>query len=410
MPNANAAGAALLGLISANRPPAMINFTSGAANILAACAAAKVDKIVTSRSFIEKAKLQPLVERLGESIGFIYLEDVAGAISGFDKLRAFFHAREAICPAKPDDCAAILFTSGSEGVPKGVALSHRNILSNVAQAASRIDFGRQDKVFNVLPIFHSFGLTGGFLLPLVSGVPIYLYPSPLHYRIVPELIYGSNATILFGTDTLLTGYARSAHPYDLRSLRYIIAGAEAVKEATRRLYAEKFGLRILEGYGVTETAPVLALNTPMFNRFGTVGRIMPGIETRLETVAGIDEGARLHVRGPNIMLGYFRAENPGVLEQPPGRLARHRRHRRHRRAGFCRDQGTRQALRQDRRRDDLAGGGGKSRRRLLAGRPRGGGGPARSAQGRAHDPLHRGSFGDARATSWLSPRRRARLN
>jgi acyl-[acyl-carrier-protein]-phospholipid O-acyltransferase/long-chain-fatty-acid--[acyl-carrier-protein] ligase len=316
MPNANVSGAALLGLISANRPPAMINFSAGAANIIAACAAAKLEKIVTSRGFVEKAKLQPVVERVGESVSFIYLEDVAETVSGFDKLRAFFRAGEAICRAKPDDCAAILFTSGSEGLPKGVALSHRNILSNVAQAASRIDFGRQDKVFNVLPIFHSFGLTGGFLLPLVSGVPIYLYPSPLHYRIVPELIYGSNATILFGTDTLLTGYARSAHPYDLRSLRYIIAGAEGVQEATRRLYAEKFGLRILEGYGVTETAPVLALNTPMFNRFGTVGRIVPGIETRLEKVEGIHEGARLHVRGPNIMLGYLRAENPGVLERP----------------------------------------------------------------------------------------------
>jgi acyl-[acyl-carrier-protein]-phospholipid O-acyltransferase/long-chain-fatty-acid--[acyl-carrier-protein] ligase len=206
-----------------------------------------------------------------------------------------------------DDWAAILFTSGSEGVPKGVVLSHRNMLANAAQAAARIDFGRQDKVFNVLPMFHSFGLTVGVMLPLVSGVRIYLYPSPLHYRTVAELVYGVNATIMFGTDTFLNGYA----------LRYILAGAEPVRESTRKTYMEKFGLRILEGYGVTETAPVLAINTPMFNRFGTVGRILPGMEARLEKVEGVEEGGRLIVRGPNVMLGYLRAEHPGVLEPPP---------------------------------------------------------------------------------------------
>jgi acyl-[acyl-carrier-protein]-phospholipid O-acyltransferase/long-chain-fatty-acid--[acyl-carrier-protein] ligase len=189
-------------------------------------------------------------------------------------------------------------------------------LANVAQAAARIDFGRRDKLFNVLPVFHSFGLTAGTILPLVSGVPIYLYPSPLHYRTVPELIYGVNATILFGTDTFLAGYARAAHPYDFRSLRYILAGAEPVRESTRRTYMEKFGLRILEGYGVTETAPVLALNTPMFNKFGTVGRLMPGCTPRLEPVPGVDEGGRLYVKGPNVMLGYLKADNPGVLEPP----------------------------------------------------------------------------------------------
>ena len=218
---------------------------------------------------------------------------------------------------KPDDWAAILFTSGSEGVPKGVVLSHRNMLANAAQARARIDFGREDKVFNVLPMFHSFGLTVGVVLPLVCGVRIYLYPSPLHYRTVPELVYGVNATIMFGTDTFLAGYARAAHPYDFRSLRYILAGAEPVKETTRRVYLEKFGLRILEGYGVTETAPALALNTPMFNSFGTVGRILPGMQARLEKVAGVEEGGRLVVRGPNVMIGYLKAENPGIIEPPP---------------------------------------------------------------------------------------------
>jgi acyl-[acyl-carrier-protein]-phospholipid O-acyltransferase/long-chain-fatty-acid--[acyl-carrier-protein] ligase len=317
LPNANGAVVTILGLMTTGRVPAMINFTAGAANILAACRAAQVDTILSSRTFIEKAKLTNLAAVIEKEIRIVYLEDVRASVTIVDKIRGLLKAKRPLVERKPDDWAAILFTSGSEGVPKGVVLSHRNMLANAAQAAARIDFGCEDKVFNVLPVFHSFGLTVGVVLPLVSGVRIYLYPSPLHYRTVAELIYAVNATIMFGTDTFLAGYARVAHPYDFRSLRYILAGAEPVKEATRRAYMEKFGLRILEGYGVTETAPALALNTPMFNKFGSVGRILPGMEARLEKVEGVEEGGRLFVRGPNVMLGYLKVENPGVLEPPP---------------------------------------------------------------------------------------------
>jgi acyl-[acyl-carrier-protein]-phospholipid O-acyltransferase/long-chain-fatty-acid--[acyl-carrier-protein] ligase len=314
LPNANGTCATVLGLMSAGKVPAMINFTAGAASILSACKAAKVKTLLTSRAFVQQAKLGPLVEEIAREVSVVWLDDLRAKVGLKDKLLGLLRRGSPRVERKPDDAAVILFTSGSEGAPKGVVLTHRNILSNAAQAASRIDFHAGDKVFNVLPMFHSFGLTAGTVLPLVAGVPAYLYPSPLHYRIVPELVYASNATIIFGTDTFLSGYARTAHPYDFRSIRYCFAGAEPVKASTRATYMEKFGVRILEGYGVTETAPVISINTPMYNRSGSVGKLMPGIEHRLEPVPGVDVGGRLHVRGPNIMAGYLRAENPGVIE------------------------------------------------------------------------------------------------
>jgi acyl-[acyl-carrier-protein]-phospholipid O-acyltransferase/long-chain-fatty-acid--[acyl-carrier-protein] ligase len=284
--------------------------------VIAACKTAKVTTVLTSRAFIEKGRLDKLIEALAPLVRIIYLEDIRAGIDGFDKLRGLLAGKRALAVRSPDDPAVILFTSGSEGTPKGVVLSHRNILTNAAQALARVGVSGEDKVFNVLPVFHSFGLTGGLILPLIAGVPVYMYPSPLHYRIVPELVYQTNATIMFGTDTFLAGYARSAHAYDFHSLRLVFAGAEAIKEQTRALYMERFGVRLLEGYGVTETAPVLAINTEMANRAGSVGRLSPLMEMRLEPVPGVEQGGRLFVRGPNVMLGYLTAANPGVIEPP----------------------------------------------------------------------------------------------
>src|SRR6185437_15638781 len=323
LPSAAGAVVAFCAIHAAGRVPAMLNFSTGARNMLAACELARLNTIVTSRRFVALAKLEATLASLAEGRRVVCLEDLRAAIGPFEKLAGLvaswfarpLYARRA---PQPSDPAVVLFTSGSEGTPKGVVLSHENILSNCQQIAARVDFSPSDIVLNALPLFHSFGLTGGTLLPLVSGVRIFLYPSPLHYRIVPEVAYETNATILFGTDTFLTGYARAANPYDFYSVRYVFAGAERVRDETRKQWVEKFGLRILEGYGATETSPVIASNTPMHFKAGTVGRVLPGMAWRLEPVEGIDEGGRLVVAGPNVMKGYLSPTSPGAIDAPEG--------------------------------------------------------------------------------------------
>jgi len=322
LPNVTGVAAAFFALQAIGCVPAMLNFTVGLANMRSACITAEIATIVTARAFVEQAKLGDLIAALeNDGRRIVYLEDLGATIGAVEKLCAALtvkragarHRRRAISPDAP---AVILFTSGSEGTPKGVVLTHRNLLSNCAQLAARIDFNTSDVVVNALPVFHSFGLTGGTLLPLLNGIRTVFYPSPLHYRVVPALAYDANATILFGTDTFLAGYARMAHSYDFYSLRYIFAGAERVRDETRKVYAEKFGLRILEGYGATEAAPVIAVNTPMHFKAGTVGRLLPAIEARLDVVPGIEDGGRLYIRGPNVMAGYLLAAEPGKLQPP----------------------------------------------------------------------------------------------
>lgn len=305
-----------LGASACGRVPAMLNYKAGTAGMQDACTAAAIKTVFTSRAFLQKAKLEEDVAGL-QGVTLVYLEDARTSFTLADKLGVL---KDCMLPRgvergqDVEQPAVVLFTSGSEGKPKGVVLSHRALVSNIAQVRAVFDFTPEDRVLNALPIFHSFGLTGGTLLPLFSGLHLMLYATPLHYKVIPELAYDRNSTVLFGTNTFLANYGKHAHEYDFFRLRYVVAGAEKLQDSVRELWFNKFGKRIFEGYGATETAPVLAVNTPMDYRKGTVGPFLPGIEHKLLPVPGIEQGGALHVRGPNVMSGYYRFENPGVLE------------------------------------------------------------------------------------------------
>jgi len=330
LPNMAVMPVVLLSLWSANKVPAILNYTTGPAALLACARISGLRHIITSKAFAKKAELD-LAPLTAGGVQFHFLEEIRGHISSGQRnraaLRQFIRPR---LPNPPDGSspdaqspAVVLFTSGSEGIPKGVELTHANLLSNIRQMLSVIDIVDSDRLFNALPLFHSYGLNAGLFLPLVRRVFVFLYVSPLHYRVVPSALYNLDCTIFFGTNTFLMGYARKAHPYDFRAVRYVLAGAEKLQESTSQVWMRKFGVRVLEGYGVTECSPVLSVNLPTHPRQGSAGRFLPGIEYRLEPVEGIQSSngkskpvdpasdgsvGRLFVRGPNIMRGYLNPE------------------------------------------------------------------------------------------------------
>lgn len=316
LPNSVAALCSFFGLTAYDRIPVMLNFSVGAQNMVSMCKTAQVRIVVTSLAFVKTAKMEDAVKMMEEAgVKIIYLEKAAKEIGLWDKINAYLRYKIKRVPIKKggNRKAVILFTSGSEGTPKAVVLSHANIISNIKQMSAIETINVTDTVFNALPMFHSFGLVVGTLFPLFEGSKLFLYPSPLHYRVVAEIVYEIGASIMFGTDTFFRGYGRIAHPFDFHNIRFMFGGAEAVKPDTRNIWMERLGIRVLEAYGATECSPVVSANNRIFNRFGSIGKLLPAIEYKIEPVPGIEKGGELVVRGPNIMMGYILPDNPGVL-------------------------------------------------------------------------------------------------
>ena len=319
MPNITNTLALLLGMSAFNRIPALLNYTAGTAGMQNACIAANIKTVITSHKFIEAAALETVVASL-QNLNIVYLEDLRADFGVMDRAwlmgYALHYPRLAMETNQSEQAGVVLFTSGSEGKPKGVVHSHKSILANIAQIMAVLDVNPTDKMMMVLPVFHSFGFTGT-LLGLFNGVKINIFPSPLQYKVIPEIIYDRGCTIFFATSTFLGNYAKFAHPYDFYKLKLVVAGAEKLNDEVRKTYQEKFGIRILEAYGATECAPGISINTPMANLNGSVGQLVPGLDHKLEAVPGIDNGGLLHVKGENVMMGYYLYDNPGVLKPPP---------------------------------------------------------------------------------------------
>lgn len=319
LPNVIATVAVVLGLSAARRVPAMLNYSDGPQGVAGARIAADIRTVVTSRHFLERAQFRPMLEAL-RGRHLVFLEDERERFGLLDKLWllgfAMWMPRRIVAKQSTHDAAVVLFTSGSEGQAKGVVLSHHSIVANVAQMRAVFDFSTADKVLNPLPLYHAYSFTAGMILPLITGTPVNLFISPLRYRAVVETAYRRDCTVLLGTSTFLSYYARHATPVDFSRMRHVISGGEKLSPSVSRTWMEKFGVRIMEGYGSTECGPVIALSTPASFRPGAVGRFLPGMEYRIEPVQGIDSGGVLHVRGPNLMRGYYTHRNPGVIEPP----------------------------------------------------------------------------------------------
>jgi len=312
LPSSVGGALANIGVTLAGKTTVNLNFTAGKESIDSAIAQCELKTILTSKAFLEKAKLAELP-------GMVYLEDLKLG----NKAAAFLRAR--LLPAgmltakvSPDDIATVIFSSGSTGSPKGVMLTHFNVASNIESIAQVYWVNSKDCIIGVLPFFHSFGYAFTLWFPLLSGFSVAYHANPMDAKIIGEIVQKHKATFLLSTPTFCAGYVRKCSKEEFATLRCVLVGAEKLRESIATSFHEKFGLPLLEGYGCTEMSPVVAVNTPDYDgpdkqtgcKPGTVGQPIPGVAVRVvdpETFEPVPQGKEglLLVNGPNRMAGYI---------------------------------------------------------------------------------------------------------
>jgi acyl-[acyl-carrier-protein]-phospholipid O-acyltransferase / long-chain-fatty-acid--[acyl-carrier-protein] ligase len=311
IPTSGGAIYSVIAALMSGRTPVMINYSTGAAqNCEMAQRRLAFRTIITSRALLEKIKC-PVVD------GMVFIEDLAARVSTVAKLGGLVRASmsaDRICRSvhlgQEDDRAVILFTSGSERDPKAVPLSHRNIAANIDGMHQVLEFGPQDIILGNLPLFHVFGLTVTAWLPLTNGMTVVTCPNPLEFRAVTTAVREEGVTMMVGTPTFLAGYLQKSDPGDFATVRLLITGADKCPESLRLGYLDRHGKVLLEGYGTTETSPVISVNTPADNRPGSVGKSLPNVQVRMEHYASgescdVNEIGKILVKGDSVMSAYF---------------------------------------------------------------------------------------------------------
>ncbi|HAA86888.1 MAG TPA: 2-acyl-glycerophospho-ethanolamine acyltransferase, partial [Verrucomicrobiales bacterium] len=317
-----------LAVLLSGKIPVNLNFTAGSDAVTSSIEQADLDKIITAGAFVEKYPGFPWPN--DEKI--LFIEKILPDLKKKKKIALWFIALKFLSPKRlakmlgieekgGDEEAVLLFTSGSSGNPKGVVLTHRNILANVSQFGSRLELNDDDKVLGCLPLFHSFGSTVTLWYPMLEGVDLVTYPSPLDPPKLADLIQKHKVTLLLATPTFLRGYMRRVDPEKLKTIKYVVTGAEKLPQKLAEAFSEKFGKKVMEGYGLTETSPVSNVNIPNVEtenntelipseRFGSVGQFLPGVAVRItdtnnDTQIPINQSGMIWLKGSNIFKEYL---------------------------------------------------------------------------------------------------------
>ncbi|WP_084301682.1 AMP-binding protein [Desulfonatronovibrio hydrogenovorans] len=310
-----------LGLLMAGKIPVMINYATGAReNSIYAQDRCSFKTIITSKKLLEKLELEPVD-------GMIFLEDIVASVKITEKLPALIKSKlpekmilKSVHGGDDDETAVILFTSGSEKEPKSVQLSHKNIGHNLDSIPKVVHVDHQDVFLASLPLFHVFGLTANFWLPLTTGTTIVSYPNPLEFKVICGLIRQYKVTIMTGTPSFYHGYLRKSQPGDFASVRVALSGADTLAPQIYEGFLEKHDLTILDAYGATETSPAISINTPKASRKGSVGRPIPGVEVKImdvdtDQILPPGKTGKVLVKGDMVMKGYL-----GDLEETTMRI------------------------------------------------------------------------------------------